>query len=146
MSTVPLWMALGAALPPHWSPIKVYFGITIILSIVGWCSLARVVRGKLLQLKVLDGPDAIRHLDSLLSLPKLSGIQWIPGAGSPPMSEWIPLLKRIQKAGKLQHLICQKGEVRKLLRELEPEGILLDTICESVKEADQLISEVRRWI
>lgn len=94
----------------------------------------------------LDGPDAIRHLDSLLSLPKLSGIQWIPGAGSPPMSEWIPLLKRIQKAGKLQHLICQKAEVRKLLRELEPEGILLDTICGSVKEADQLISEVRRWI
>ncbi|GAH98336.1 unnamed protein product, partial [marine sediment metagenome] len=36
MPTVPLWMALGAALPPHWSPIKVYFGITIILSIVGW--------------------------------------------------------------------------------------------------------------
>jgi len=94
----------------------------------------------------LDGPDAIRHLDSLLSLPKLSGIQWIPGAGSPPMSEWIPLLKRIQKAGKLQHLICQKGEVRKLLRELEPEGILLDTICGSMKEAIQLISEVRRWI
>ena len=146
MRTIPLWMALGAALPPHWSPIKVYFGITIILSIVGWCSLARVVRGKLLQLKVLDGPDAIRHLDSLLSLPKLSGIQWIPGAGSPPMSEWIPLLKRIQKAGKLQHLICQKGEVRKLLRELEPEGILLDTICGSMKEAIQLISEVRRWI
>ncbi len=146
MPTVPLWMALGAALPPHWSPIKVYFGITIILSIVGWCSLARVVRGKLLQLKGLDGPDAIRHLDSLLSLPKLSGIQWIPGAGSPPMTEWIPLLKRIQNAGKLQHLICQKGEVRKLLRELEPEGILLDTICGSVKEADQLISEVRRWI
>ena len=115
MSTVPLWMALGAALPPDWSPIKVYFGITIILSIVGWCSLARVVRGKLLQLKVLDGPDAIRHLDSLLSLPKLSGIQWIPGAGSPSVSEWIPLLKRIQKAGKLQHLICQKGEVNQNL-------------------------------
>ena len=52
--TIPLWMALSAALPPHWSPIKVYFGITIILSIVGWCGLARVVRGKLISLREED--------------------------------------------------------------------------------------------
>lgn len=51
---IPLWMALSAALPPHWSPIKVYFGITIILSIVGWCGLSRVVRGKLLELREED--------------------------------------------------------------------------------------------
>ncbi len=52
--TIPLWMALSAALPPYWSSIKVYFGITIILSIVGWCGLARVVRGKLLELREED--------------------------------------------------------------------------------------------
>jgi len=51
---IPLWMGLAAALPPHWSPIKIYFGITIILSIIGWCGLARVVRGKLLQLREED--------------------------------------------------------------------------------------------
>jgi len=54
LPTIPLWMALSAALPPHWSPIKVYFSITIILSIVGWCGLARVVRGKFLELKEED--------------------------------------------------------------------------------------------
>jgi peptide/nickel transport system permease protein len=52
--TIPLWMALSAALPPDWSPLKTYFGITIILSIVGWCGLARVVRGKLLELREED--------------------------------------------------------------------------------------------
>lgn len=52
--TIPLWMALSAALPARWSPIKVYLGITIILSIVGWCGLARVVRGKLLELREED--------------------------------------------------------------------------------------------
>ena len=51
---IPLWMALAAALPPDWPAIKVYFGITIILSTVGWCGLARVVRGKLLELRELD--------------------------------------------------------------------------------------------
>ena len=38
----------------------------------------------------LDGPEAIRHLDSLLSLPRLDGIQWVPGDGKPPMSQWMP--------------------------------------------------------
>ena len=54
LPTIPLWLALSAALPPHWPPIKVYFGIVIILSFVGWCSLARVVRGKLLELREED--------------------------------------------------------------------------------------------
>jgi len=54
MPTLPLWMALAAALPPHWSPIKIYFGITIILAIIGWTGLARVVRGKLLTLREED--------------------------------------------------------------------------------------------
>lgn len=52
--TIPFWMALSAALPQEWSSIKVYFGITIILSIVGWCRLARVVRGKFLELREED--------------------------------------------------------------------------------------------
>jgi len=52
--TIPLWMALSVALPKEWSPIKVYFGITIILCIVGWCGLARVVRGKFLELREED--------------------------------------------------------------------------------------------
>ena len=43
---IPLWMALGAALPPGWSSIQIYFGITIILSIIRWGGLARQVRGK----------------------------------------------------------------------------------------------------
>ena len=52
--TIPLWMALSAALPLDWSVIKLYFGITVILSIVGWCGLARVVRGKLISLREED--------------------------------------------------------------------------------------------
>ncbi len=52
--TIPLWMALSAAVPPDWSPIRVYFGITIILATIGWTGLARVVRGKLLEFREED--------------------------------------------------------------------------------------------
>ncbi len=52
--TIPLWMGLSAAIPASWPALRVYFAITIILSLQGWCGMARVVRGKLLQLREED--------------------------------------------------------------------------------------------
>lgn len=52
--TLPLWMALSAALPATWSPLKVYFGITIVLSFRGWTGLGRVIRGQILSLREQD--------------------------------------------------------------------------------------------
>jgi peptide/nickel transport system permease protein len=49
--SIPLWMGLSAAMPEHWPPLKVYFVITIILSLIGWTDLARMVRGKLISLR-----------------------------------------------------------------------------------------------
>jgi len=51
---IPLWLGLAAALPPTWSPLKTYFAITVLLSIIGWTGLARVVRGKFLSLREED--------------------------------------------------------------------------------------------
>ena len=54
MPTLPLWMALSAALPAAWPPLAVYFGITLILSLFGWTTLARQVRGRFLSLREED--------------------------------------------------------------------------------------------
>jgi peptide/nickel transport system permease protein len=51
---VPLWLALSAIMPVTWSPILVYFGITIILGLLDWTGLARAVRSKLLSLREED--------------------------------------------------------------------------------------------
>ena len=58
--TLPLWMALAAALPKEWSPQRVYFTITILLGLLGWTHLARRVRGKLLSLREEDFVVAAR--------------------------------------------------------------------------------------
>ena len=52
--SIPLWMALSAALPATWPVVRVYFGITIILSLIGWTGMARVVRGRFLALREED--------------------------------------------------------------------------------------------
>ena len=93
----------------------------------------------------LDGPGAVRHLDLLLSLPELNGIQWVPGAGAAPVSKWIRLLRRIQARGKLLVLGCEPWEVEDLLAELEPEGLLLSTQCDSEEQARDLLEKVARW-
>ncbi|WP_083988757.1 ABC transporter permease [Devosia geojensis] len=47
--TIPLWMGLAAAIPVTWSPVLVYFIITMIISLIGWTSLAREVRGRFMS-------------------------------------------------------------------------------------------------
>ncbi len=52
--TFPLWMGLAAAMPREWSPLRVYFVLTIILGLIGWTNLARRVRSKLLSIREED--------------------------------------------------------------------------------------------
>ena len=54
LPSLPLWMALAAIMPVTWSPILIYFGITIILGMLDWTGLARSVRSKLLALREED--------------------------------------------------------------------------------------------
>lgn len=60
--SLPLWMALAAAVPPQWSPIAVYFGVTIILSFISWGGLGREIRGMTLSLRERDFILAARSL------------------------------------------------------------------------------------
>ena len=125
---IPLWMALSAALPQEWPSLYVYFGITIILSFIGWTTLAREVRGKFLSLKDEDfvvaaklsgtgeGKIIFKHLlPSFLSHIITSATLAIPGmilgetslsflgiGLRPPIISWGVLL---QKAQNLQTVV-----------------------------------------
>ena len=52
--SIPLWMALSAALPLTWPQLRIYFAVTLILSLIGWTWLARQLRGKVLSLRSED--------------------------------------------------------------------------------------------
>jgi len=92
----------------------------------------------------LDGPQAIPHLDALLALPGLKGIQWVPTPDRPCPMDWIALLRRIQAGGKRVVTACDPDEVLPLLEALQPEGILLTTTCRTPAEADELVEALQR--
>ena len=60
----------------------------------------------------LDGPDAVKHLDSILTIDSIEGVQWVNGAGAPGLDQWPDIYKKITGAGKLcQVFINGAGEL-----------------------------------
>jgi peptide/nickel transport system permease protein len=119
---LPLWMALSAALPVTWSPILVYFGITLILGMLDWTGLARAVRSKLLSLREEDFalaaqlmgakpkriigrhllPSFMSHLiaSATLSIPSMilgeTALSFLGLGLRPPITSWGVLLTEAQ--------------------------------------------------
>jgi peptide/nickel transport system permease protein len=60
--TMPLWILFAGLMPVTWSPLAVYFAITLVLSLLGWRRLARVVRGRIISLREEDYAMAARLL------------------------------------------------------------------------------------
>lgn len=72
----------------------------------------------------LDGKGEIPHLDLLLSIPRLRGIQWVPGDGQPPPEQWLPLLKRIRDGGKLCQVFVTPEGALHIVRNLGGRGFM----------------------
>jgi len=73
----------------------------------------------------LDGPGALRHLDSLLGIKSLNAIQWVYGAGNGRASDWLPVYKKCQAAGKGLQINLELDEIDLFMRELKPNGLWL---------------------
>ena len=127
--SIPLWMALAAALPAGLNTIEVYFGITIILSLISWGGLARQVRGKVLAYREQDFvlaaqaagashwrvitkhllPGCYSHIivTSTLAIPAMilgeTTLSFLGLGIRPPMTSWGVLLEESQRVTVLLH-------------------------------------------
>lgn len=93
-----------------------------------------------------DGQEQIRHLDALLSLKKLRAIQWTHVAGQPPVKDFIPVLQRVQKAGKNLVLMLPKQDLIPVLDNLNCRGlqIIVDG-AESDNEARDILRLIEKY-
>jgi hypothetical protein len=94
----------------------------------------------------LDGPDALRHLDSLLSIKELNAIQWVYGAGNGRASDWLHIYKKCQAAGKGIQLHAYQDELDTIMEHLKPEGVWLAMHdINNNDEAKAVIKKIKQW-
>jgi hypothetical protein len=92
----------------------------------------------------LDGTVALQHLDRLLDVPEIQAIQWVPGDGHEAVLQWVPLIRRIQKAGKGVQVCARPEDVPGLLNEVSARGLCIVTTCDSEQEARDLLDVASR--
>ena len=127
--SIPLWIALSAAIPLHWNPLRVFFAISVLLSLISWGGMARVVRGMTLSLKAeeyvlaarMNGATVwwvvTRHLfpgilsyvivRATLSIPRMilgeTALSYLGLGLQPPMVSWGVLMQQAQDITSLAH-------------------------------------------
>jgi len=93
----------------------------------------------------LDGPGAVKHLDALLSIEALDGIQWVPGAGaSRDPLDWLDLFHRVQAAGKKLVIYCPPERVKPLLDKISRRDVCLGVRCPDQATAESVLAELAR--
>lgn len=95
----------------------------------------------------LDGPDAVRHLDLLLSIPRLQAVQYVYGAGNEPVTQWLDVYRRIQAAGKSSQVMCDTPkQAMEILEALGPRGLwfTIGQWFENQAAADAFLKDVER--
>ncbi len=92
----------------------------------------------------LDGPQALRHLDRILQMKKLNGVQWVYGAGQPSPRHWIHILKKIQDAGKCINISGPPEDLPELMKYLRPEGLLYHCWCNTEDDAEDLLRVLKK--
>ena len=93
----------------------------------------------------LDGPDALKHLERILEIPSLNGVQWVYGAGNPTASHWLDEIRKIQSAGKCVQISVMPEELEIMQKELEPEGLMYTIDARSQEEAENLLKMAEKW-
>jgi hypothetical protein len=94
----------------------------------------------------LDGPGALRHLDSLLAIPELDAVQFVPGAGNEVFSRWVEVYRKIQAAGKGIQVGCRFNELDAVMEALQPQGLFLSVSgVPDRPSAEAMLGRLERW-
>ena len=95
----------------------------------------------------LDGPDALRHLDSILDIEELNAVQWICGAGNEGYAKWIDVYRKIQDKCKGIQLQITLEELPLVFETLKPEGVWFSSIygIDDMDTAERVVKRIEAW-
>jgi 5-methyltetrahydrofolate--homocysteine methyltransferase len=95
----------------------------------------------------LDGIGELKHLDSLLSIDAIKGIQWVPGAGEPSTRDWSEVFSKISRAGKK---IQATNDLDKYLDEVvavikHPDDLIKPQVTYPLDKKQEVLKKLSRY-
>ena len=92
-----------------------------------------------------DGKGFVRHLDRLLGIPEIQAIQWVQGVGDDrPIMQWLPVIKKIQAAGKSVIVDLFPNELEDFIKSTSPKGVYL-WIAATPEEQPAILKRLEKW-
>ena len=108
-------------------------------------SLLKEVRHMTHNVFHLDGKGMLRHLDRILAIPEIHGIQWVHGVGDDaPIMQWIPVIEKIQASGKGVIVDLQLHELEPFIAATKPKGLYLCIAAEE-KLQPEILNRLEQW-
>lgn len=93
----------------------------------------------------VDGPGVAKNIDSILTLPNLAGVQWVQGYGKDkPIMQWLPLIEKVQQAGKSVIVDLQLDELDEFMSKVDPTAIML-WIPAAPEDQRAVLEKVKKW-
>ena len=93
----------------------------------------------------IDGKGVLNHLDHILHIPQIQAYQWVQGIGDDfPILQWMPVIKRIQAAGKGVVVDVQLSELEPFIDAMKPDGLFLCIPAEERLQPD-ILKRLEKW-
>ena len=93
----------------------------------------------------VDGVGVLNHIDHILHIPQIQAYQWVQGIGDDfPIMQWIPVIKKIQAAGKGVVVDVQLSELEPFMAAIKPEGLYLCIPAEESVQPD-VLKRIEKW-
>lgn len=100
----------------------------------------------------LDGVGELTHVDKILDIDKLNGIQWTSGAGNEGLcsEKWFDLYRKIQDKKKNVVLLGGIDEndmagAERLIKSLDPTGLYISAHFSSQQKAEDAVEKITKW-
>lgn len=88
----------------------------------------------------------LRHIDRILDRPEIAAIHWVHGVGEDaPITQWLPVIRKIQAAGKSVNVDLQLHELEDFIAGTTPEGFCLLRIAAPENIQKDVLTRITKW-
>lgn len=94
----------------------------------------------------VDGKGVANHIDIILSVPEIQGIQWVQGMGDDyPIMQHLDFIRYVQSRNRGIIVDLSKEDLDEYMEKMSPKNTFLWIATESQEEELMIMKKVEKW-